>query len=169
MINLYYSGSGTQHIAIWPEVTASSYPITSSFVLDLVQEYDRSSGSIDLTLSNQPNRVSPRLVFSLNRNEVPQYSGMYEAYLREVIIEPPVWGTTQTKWTNASWRWSDSLYTSSLDLTDNERAWVSGSDFSTFNQYTTSSTETIYDSGSAYPSTEYVSPDETGAYKTYHV
>lgn len=172
MINLYYSSSGQQHTAIWPEVTASEYPIntaSASFVLEVTQEYDRSSGSIDLTLANTPNRYSPRMVFSLNRSDVPQFSGQYNTQLIQYTSARPVWGSTERKWSLANWQWSSTFAPVSQSIIDQDRAWVSGSDFATFDVYTSSSTETIYDSGSAYPATEYVSPDENGTYTTYHV
>lgn len=151
MINLFYSGSGTGTIAIYPEVTASSYPInpaSSSFELEVVQEYDRSIGSLDLTLINVPNRYSPRLVFSYNRNQVPQYSGQYNAFLKEGRPVRPIWGTTNTLWADADWRWSSPTAVMMPVVIDTDRAWISGSDFIT--------------------PTEYVSPDESGAYTTYH-
>lgn len=171
MINLYYSSSGTQHIAIWPEVTASSYPIdtvSQSFALEVTQEYDRSSTTIDLTLANNPNTYSPRMVFTLNRGQVPQYSGQYDAQLLQYQLQRPVWGTTNKQWTAANWRWSSQLVPLSSSIIDFDRAWVSGSDFQSFDVYTSSSSDTIYDSGSSYPATQYVSPDEDGAYITYH-
>lgn len=171
MINLYYSSSGTLPIAVYPEVTASSYPIntvSSSFSLEVVQEYDRSSGSLDLTLINIPNKVTPRLVFSYNRNEVPQYSGQYNATVKETKLARRKWGTTHTQWSSATWKWSDVLSPSEVNVIDIDRAWVSGSDFASFDVYTSSSSETIYESGSSYPAVEYASPDETGAYTTYH-
>ena len=152
MINLFYSSSGTGTIAVYPDVTASSYPIntdSSSFSLEVVQEYDRSSGSLDLTLINVPNKFSPRLVFNYSRNQVPQYSGQYTAYIKEGTSTRPVWGSTSTLWADADWKWGSTSVISNQSVIDTDRVWISGSDFTS--------------------PTQYVSPDENGTYTTYHV
>lgn len=151
MIQLYYrSGSGNQSKAIWPETNSIYYNNPSgSFSLSYSQDLDRSSGSIDLTLLNTPDSVTPRLVFSLPNNQVPQYSGFYTVTLKENLTEGvKKWGQESSTWTAASFKWSDSSYIVTSRELDEDRAWVSGSDGTSF--------------------TSYISSDEDGAYITYH-
>lgn len=150
MIQLYYQTGSTQSIAIWPESSSIYFNNASgSFSLSYVQDLDRSSGSIDLTLLNTPTSITPRLVFRLNNNEVPQYGGFYTVTLKEELTEPVrKWGTESDQWFAADYKWSsniDVLVTRNLDV---DRAWVSGSDTPEF--------------------TSYASADENGAYTTYH-
>lgn len=151
MIQLYYrSGSGNQSIAIWPETDSIYFNNPSgSFSLSYSQDLDRSSGSIDLTLLNTPDSVTPRLVFSLPNNQVPQFSGYYTVTLKENLTEGvKKWGQETNTWTSAAFKWSDSSYIVNSRELDVDRAWVSGSDQPSF--------------------TQYVSADEDGTYTTYH-
>ena len=170
MLNFEYSGSGVTTKAIWPEVT-SSYATdpSASFVLTLTQELDRSETELIGTLINNPTSLTPRLILSFNRADIPQYTGQYDATLNEGFLERSTWGTTHTLWSDANWKWSDQNTTlSGSILLDTDRAWVSGSDIVPFTQYYLSSSEAIYDSGSSYPAVEYISADENGTYITYH-
>ena len=170
MLNLEYSSSGVTTQAIWPEVSSSyANNPSGSFVLTLSQEYDRSETELTGTLLNNPTPITPRLILQFNRSQLPEYSGQYTAELKEGLVRRYKWGTTNVKWSEANWIWNTATQLTEARVLDIDRAWVSGSDFATFDVYTSSSTETIYDSGSAYPATEYVSPDENGTYTTYHV
>ena len=151
MIQLYYrSGSGNQSKAIWPETDSIYYNNPSgSFSLSYSQDLDRSSGSIDLTLLNTPDLVTPRLVFSLANNKVPQFSGYYTVTLKENLTEDVrTWGAEAIEWQAADFTWASSTDVVSSRQLDVDRAWVSGSDQPSF--------------------TQYVSADEDGTYTTYH-
>ena len=150
MIQLYYRSGSTQSIAIWPEVDSIYFNNPSgSFTLSYSQDLDRSSGSIDLTLLNTPDSITPRLVFNLPNNQVPQYSGYYTVTLKEELTqETKVWGQTSDTWTAADYAWNASEEVTSTRTLDTDRAWVSGSDQPSF--------------------TQYVSADEDGTYTTYH-
>jgi hypothetical protein len=150
MIQLYYRPSGSQTIAIWPEIDSIYYNnISGSFILDYSQDLDRSSGSIDLTLQNTPDSVSPRLVFSLANANVPQFSGYYTVELFERIgARLATWGETTDTWIAADYTWNATTDIVSSRQLDTDRAWVSGSDDSSF--------------------TQYASANEDGQYTTYH-
>ena len=170
MLNFEYSGSGVTTKAIWPEVT-SSYATdpSASFVLTLAQELDRSETELIGTLINNPTSLTPRLILTFNRADIPEYTGQYDATLNEGYLQRSTWGTEHTLWSDANWKWSAVRQTlSGSILLDTDRAWVSGSDIENIIQYYLSSSEAIYDSGSSYPAVEYISADEDGTYNTYH-
>lgn len=172
MQSLQYATTGSQTIAIWPDTPASSS--SSPFRMILSSDYDRSSTTVDLTLQNIPTSITPRLVFSLNKAQLPQYTGNYTLTLEEggqIVTKNLIWGTTDVTWTAIQAKWSDPTYSvgGAYSAIEVDRAWISGSDVPSFLQYTTSSSDTIYESGSVVPSpTQYLSPDETGSYITYH-
>lgn len=149
MQSLQYASSGSQTIAVWPDVTSSlaSNP-SASFEMVLVNDYGQQSTTVDLTLQNTPTRVTPRLVFSLNKAELPSYTGNYTISIREREQSSLIWGQASITWSEIQAKWSDSGFGGTPVTLDTDRAWVSGSDVPSFTQYT--------------------SPDETGAYNIYH-
>jgi hypothetical protein len=148
MQSLQY-GTGTEYINVIPETTASYVGNPSgSFFLNYVQDYDQSSGSLNLALQNIPSRVDPRLKFTLDRSTLPTYSGFYSITVTEALVERKKWGTTNTKFSLANWQWSNSGPQTSINTLDTDRAWISGSDVPTF--------------------TQYISNNEVGQYQTYH-
>lgn len=167
---LYFRNSGSvQSMTIWPEVSASlALQPSGGLDLRLIQDYDQSETIVPVTLLNTPNRNNPRLVFSVPVDRVPEYKGLYTVYLREYITERPKWGTTNVKWTDADWKWSDSEVVFEYKVIDQDRGEVQGLDTQEILQYLVSSSEYIYGSGVESIS-EYISPDETGAYTTYHL
>jgi len=169
MQNLNY-GTGAQTIAVWPEVSSSYYSNPSgSYQIELSQDWDRSTTTVQATLLNTPTRLTPRLIFSINRATLPEYSGLYTVVVKEGLTRRYKWGETNVLWTDADWTWSSQNVFSDPRTLDNDRAYVSGSDIPAFLQYTTSSTEYIYQSGSGDdPITQYTSSNEYGAYTTYH-
>jgi hypothetical protein len=169
MQNLNY-GTGSQTIAVYPEVSSSYFNNPSgSFRLELSQDWDRSTTTVPATLLNTPTRVTPRLVLSINQTNLPEYSGLYTIQVKEGLTRRYKWGNTHVKWTDANWTWSAQDQFTDSRVLDNDRAYVSGSDIPSFLQYTTSSTEYIYQSGSGDdPITQYTSSNEYGAYSTYH-
>lgn len=148
MQSLEYATSGQQTINVWPETTSSlAGNVSASFQLDYSQDYDQSSGSLVLTLLNTPNRVDPRLQFRLNKSNLPQYTGNYTITIKEGLRIGRVWSESNILFSSASFTWG-SQTSGSLTTLDTDRAWISGSDVPAF--------------------TQYVSPDETGAYSTYN-
>ena len=148
MQSLQY-GTGTEYINVWPEITSSYVDNPSgSYFLNYIQDYDQSSGSVNLTLTNTPSRVDPRLQFSLDKSTLPTYTGNYTITITESLVARAKWGTTNIKFSLANFKWSDAGPKTSTNTLDNDRAWVSGSDVPSF--------------------TQYISPNEDGQYSTYH-
>jgi len=167
---LYFRNSGSvQSMTLWPEVSAS-LALSPSGGLDLriVQDYDQSETIIPATLLNTPTEYNPRLVFQINTVDVPAYKGLYTVYLREFIGERPIWGTTHNKWTDANWKWSTPSVVLEYRILDQDRGTVQGLDTEEIIQYLVSSSEYIYGEG-VDTTKEYISPDQDGAYTTYHL
>jgi len=149
MQSLQYASSGSQTIAVWPDNDPNFTLISSaSYDMVLVNDLGQQSTTVDLTLQNIPTSVTPRLVFYLNRSQLPSYTGNYTITITERVGADLIWGTANIKWSEIQAKWSDKTYGGSPVTLDVDRAWVSGSDVPTFTQYT--------------------SPDETGAYNIYH-
>jgi hypothetical protein len=142
-------GTGFQYINVWPDTTSSlAGNVSASFSLDYVQDYDKSSGSLDLTLQNTPNRVDPRLQFRLDRSTLPIYTGNYTITIKEGLVDRRTWSLTNLLWTGANFKWSDTDPVSITTTLDTDRAWISGSNVPSFKQYE--------------------SPNEIGQYTTYN-
>lgn len=149
MQSLQYATTGSQTIAVWPDITSSfSGNPSASFDMVLVNDYGEQSTTVDLTLQNIPTSVTPRLVFSLNKSQLPPYTGNYTITVRESLGSALIWGLTNVTWGDIQAKWSDSTFGGTPVELDTDRAWISGSDVPSFTQYT--------------------SPDETGAYSIYH-
>jgi len=149
MQSLQYATTGSQTIAVWPDVTSSlAGNPSASFDMVLVNDLGQQSTTVDLTLQNTPTSVTPRLVFSLNKTQLPSYTGNYTITIREGLQEDLIWGQVDINWGEIQAKWSDSTFIGTYTSLDEDRAWVSGSDVPSFTQYT--------------------SPDETGAYNIYH-
>ena len=110
MQSLQYASSGTSTIAVWPEVTSSlaSNP-SASFDMVMSDDYSKAETTVSLTLLNTPTSVTPRLVFSLNRSELPSYSGNYTITIREQLDVPAIWGQISVKWQDYDNLWSSPL------------------------------------------------------------
>lgn len=167
---LYFRNSGSiQSMTLWPEVSASlALEPSGGLELRIIQDYDQSETIIPATLVNTPTEYNPRLVFQINTADVPEYGGLYTVYLREFVGERPIWGTTNVKWTDAKWIWSQPSVVLEYRILDQDRGTVQGLDTEEITQYLISSSEYIYGQGVETP-TEYISPDETGTYTTYHL
>ena len=149
MQSLNYGSSGVQTIAVWPEVTSSlaSNP-SASFQMTLDSDYSRASTNVNLTLINTPTSILPRLVFQLNRSELPSYSGNYTLTIKEQLAQNAIWSQINIFFSDYDQKWSSATFGGGQETTlDTDRAWVSGSDFPSFKQYT--------------------SPNETRAYSIY--
>lgn len=149
MQSLEYATSGTQTIAVWPEVTSSLYNNPSgSFEMILTNDLSQKDTRVELSLQNIPTSITPRLVFSLNKAQLPSYTGNYTITIREREGQAAIWGQIATKWVDYDATWSSRNVGGAPTNLDEDRAWVSGSDVPSFTQYT--------------------SPDESGAYNIYH-
>ncbi len=146
MIFLNRSGD-TNTVALYPEVSASYVGSTSgSYSLQLIQDYDQSTTTIPVNIINTPTRFSPRIILQFSSSLVPEYSGMYTSKLLEATLDRLVWGTTNVQFGSLHQKWGDSE--GPRVVLDTDRALISGSDTPTYSQYN--------------------SPQETGAYTTYH-
>jgi len=147
MLNFYNSGS-IQTKTIWPEVSSSLALLPLGKIeLLMIQDYDKSETIVPATLINVPTSVYPRIVFQVLTVDLPAYGGLYTVKIREYIEGSQEWGNYNTIWSDANGEWSA---VGKLDLTqiDEDRATVQGLDVVTF--------------------TQYIGPDDTGAYITYH-
>lgn len=170
MINLHKTGE-LNTIAIWPEVPSvyDDQP-NQVFEITLIQDYDQSQTVLEGFLINNPTPQTPRIILQVSSSEVPNYTGLYSFQLREAIRGRATWGEINEKWSEIHKLWPDVTVDRNFVLLDGDRAFVSGSDVPVFVSYTTSSTETIYGSGSLIPEpTQYITNNETGSYITYHL
>lgn len=162
----------TNTVLVWPEVTSSyaSLPVDERrYLISLTQDFDESNTQFTASLINSPNAFNPRLILQFTGSALPDWSGLYGFELVESLLESKKWGEAHTKWNLTHIKWSERAFPTASIVLDTDRAFVSGSDTITFNQYVTSSTEVIYESGSAIdPPTQYTGSDQTGQYTTYH-
>lgn len=148
MQSLQYSISGSQTIAVWPDVTASfAGNPSASYEMVATNDYGQQSTRVDLYIQNTPTRVVPRLVFSLNKAQLPSYTGNYTIQIKEGLGDALIWGQANATWGEIQAKWSATNYVGSLSTLDEDRAWISGSDVPSYTQYS--------------------SPNETGAYSIY--
>ena len=169
MVN-FFKNNLTNTISIYPESGSLYFDNPSgSFEIQLTQDYDQSVTTLTATLLNTPTQFSPRLTLQVTSNQIPDYTGLYSLELKEYLAQHLKWSEANTIWSQTHRKWSQRDAITGERILDTDRAFVSGSDVPTFIQYTTSSTEYIYESGSVVPAyTQYVSPDENGAYITYN-
>jgi hypothetical protein len=145
MINLSTS-QNINTFLIYPE-TGSSFVSSSGFQLELTHDYNQVSSSVEITPISRPNRLTNQIVFQVSGSLLPIYSGQYTATLKEGTRIRPQWGTTNVKFGELHIRWSQNIISGSVALST-ERAYIDGSDTTTFITYT--------------------SPNENGAYITYN-
>lgn len=149
MVNLIKEGTSNT-IAISPLSQSLYHDLASgSFDLDYTQDYDQSSGSIDLSkLPPVPaGYYSNYLLFSLASSNVPAYSGFYTYDLREYISGIDQWSLVTSDWDDAGWKWSEGVKTG-IRTIDQGRMKVVGTDQASYISYTDS--------------------DQDGQYTTYH-
>lgn len=170
MINFYKSGT-TNTISVWPDNDATYIDQPNQvFEITLKQDYDQSTTVLEGVLINTPTAFNPRLVLQVSSSDVPPYTGLYSFQLTEALRGQTTWGEADFTWADAAFLWSNVPIDRNVILLDGDRAYVSGSDVPVFVSYTTSSTETIYQSGSIIPDpTQYITTNETGSYITYHL
>ena len=133
----------TNTIAFYPnELTTGSLVYFSGS-----QDYDKSTSSFAATIISNP-LTTPWIVAQVSGSLLPSASGQYTYDVYDLNIGGAlVWNLANTNWNEELTVWNDTSSISVGDLISNERAFISGSD--------------------VVPVTEYVSPDENGAYITY--
>lgn len=137
MINLIKEGT-TNSIAISPISKSIYHDLASgSFELDFTQDYDKSSGSIDLTkLAPVPaGYYNNYLLFSLPSSKVPAQSGFYTYDLVEYIAGTDQWNQVQEEWSLAAWKWSEGSKLG-LRTIETNRMKVVGTDKPSYISYT---------------------------------
>lgn len=139
MINLIKEGT-TNTIAISPISKSIYHDLASgSFELDITQDYDQSSGSISLSkLAPVPaGYYNNYLLFSLNSNNVPAYSGFYTYNLVEGIAgAAAIWQSTSNTWAAADFNWDATQVVSNKRTIDSGRLKVVGTDKPSYISYT---------------------------------
>jgi hypothetical protein len=123
-----------------------------------------------MSLESVPTEVNPRLIFTFNKSNLPNYTGNYTFIIREVTPSPdPNIGTTwikaDEKWSvyQATWdepaedtwkvvdelwseypkRWIGSI-APAFSTIETDRAWIEGNDVPTFTEYNVPSTPGQY-------------------------
>jgi hypothetical protein len=147
MINLYPLHP-TSSFCIWPNVVNNH--ASSSFDLQVVQDYDQSSTTFKIQKINTPNRLSEMLVFNaLSGSEgYPTKDGQYTATTIEYSFEAKTWGTFDSLFANANTTFGEGGIRSGSTEISVDRAYVHGTNLQTITTNT--------------------STDQTGAYTTYN-
>lgn len=131
-----------QDVAIYLDTTSS----IDSLILDYQQDYDLSSGSIDLDVASTKGKYRIGII---SGSEMPANSGQYTIDIFSGSFEPAIWSTTPNTYASVDSVWSNfGTFQRSSDLLRTIRAYVSGSNDVVFNNY--------------------VSPNESGSYTTYN-
>ena len=132
----------TQTLAIHLDSTA---PI-NALVLSYSPSYDLSNGNIEYFVDNIKGQY---YIGTISGSQIPANSGQYDISVYSGSFEDAVWsevaiafGAYEEKWSSAG------IFNPAGDVLRTMRAWVSGSNDSSF--------------------TDYVSPNELGTYTTYN-
>ena len=142
MLKLNKSQS-TNTAAIYPEATVSSSVDTLRF--NYSQDYDRSSGSFDGTITSKKQWV----VASVSGSVVPANTGQYTLDIYELITGAPlIWDLADVVWDLADTTWDAGASDALGQYLATERAYISGSNEDSL--------------------TTYYSPNQNGAYTTYN-
>jgi hypothetical protein len=133
---LQFDGSiATNSNAVYPNVTASAG--ITSVLLDFTQAYDKSTKpSVEAALINSVSPLNPWLIFQISGSAAPTASGQYNVNIWEYSSSLlDTWGNQSTTWTvnNNTWSGGDGYYR--LNLLSTDRAWVSGSNEYSINEY----------------------------------
>jgi len=139
MLNLIKPGTTTNVLAIAP-ITASALHtnVSGSFTLNITQDYDLTSASLDLSkLDPVPqNSLGRYLLFGATSSEIPSASGMYTYGLEEKLLAPAaIWGTTIQAFGLADYTWDSENVITLRKTIDTGRVKVEGDDAVTSTQY----------------------------------
>jgi hypothetical protein len=145
MIQLNQS-EATNIVALYPDSTYNpANPTLLAVRFSGSQDYDRFA---TIFMASIYSNNYPWIVVQLTGSEVPNPSGQYTLQAFQLVATgSAVWNTDADQWELANTTWDDATYEELGDLITTVRAFVSGSDVT--------------------PITQYVSPDENGAYTTY--
>ena len=150
MFNLIKDGTSNT-FAINPATSSNYWDLVSgSFRLNITQDYDQSSGSLDLDkLPPIPQGYySNYLLFSVASSLIPSASGNYSYTLQEGIRGSAIWGQVSQTWAAADFTWNETgPFLVPRDL-DTGRLRVVGTDIPSYITYTDA--------------------DQDGQYTTYH-
>lgn len=136
----------TNTVAFYPDT-----PITSSAIVSVVfsgsQDYDRNpTRFIGDIISNY--KTTPWVISEISGSSLPNASGFYTLHIYEGIDDSPyIWNLTDVAWNLLNETWDNANFVRAGEYLATERAFNSGSDVT--------------------PITQYVSPNENGAYTTY--
>jgi hypothetical protein len=135
----------TNTIAFYPDIPLS-VSITQ-IKLSGSQDYGRSGSEFIATVvSNADN--TPWVIAQFSGSVLPEATGLYTYEIYELTAGPGlIWNLTNTQWQVESTIWNATGSIGVGDLLVTTRAFISGSDVT--------------------PITQYVSPDENGAYTVY--
>ena len=151
MINLVREGT-TNTIAISPASASIYHDLASgSFELDITQDYDLSSASLQLTkLPPVPaGYYNNYLLFSVASSYIPSSSGFYTYELVEGIAgAAAIWSSTTATFGAADFNWDASQIVDNKRTIDEGRIKILSTDQPTY--------------------TSYVGGDQNGQYTTYH-
>jgi len=100
---------------------------------------------VSMSLNSVPTEVNPRLIFTLNKSDLPNYTGNYTYVVREGIpqVVNEKWFEADETWSAYAVRWNgtaDPVYST----IETDRAWIEGNDVPTFTQYDVPSTPGQY-------------------------
>lgn len=150
MINLIKDGTSNT-FAINPATSSIYHDLVSgSFRLNITQDYDQSSGSLDLDkLPPIPQGYySNYLLFSVASSLIPSASGNYSYTLVEGIRSTGIWVQQSETFAEADFKWNDEGGFISDRNLDTGRVRVVGTDVPSYITYTDA--------------------DQDGQYTTYH-
>jgi len=132
----------TQTLAIHLDTTAS----IDTLVLSYSQSYDLSNGNIEYFVDNVKGQY---YIGTISGSQMPAYSGQYDISVYSGSFEDAIWsevavafGAYEEKWSSAG------IFNPAGDVLRTIRAWVSGSNESSFK--------------------DYLSPNQLGTYTTYN-
>lgn len=145
MIQLNQS-QATNTVALYPDSTYNPVdPTIVAVKFSGSQDYDRFPTSF---LGDIYSNNSPWIVVQISGSVIPNPSGQYTLTAYQVTnAGPAIWNTFDEEWQLATTTWNNAIYDELGEVITTVRAFVSGSDVT--------------------PITQYVSPDEDGAYTTY--
>jgi len=118
-------------------------------ILDFTQSYDLSTTVVEGTPTSTTNSYRNWLIFQTSGSTLPTASGQYDVRISEgTIAFDAIWDEAAVTWETADVIWNVGDIIQRREFLYEDRAIVSGSNESSI--------------------TQYVSPDETGAYMTYN-
>jgi len=133
-------------VTLYPE-SASAYASSTSsvYTFSVTQSINQNTGSFTGTLINTPSTLNPRLAFNVSASVLPNYSGQYQITLSEALTGgEQTWGAYAKQWILADVKWSEVFGLTGSRTIDRDRAWISGSDTPSFDDYISSNEQGYY-------------------------